>query len=351
MRSAPASQLLFLDTNVFLSFFHFSADDLESLRQLAVLVKAKKVTVLIPEQVLHEFGRNRDTKVAEALKQLEAAKLPTQYPRLCQDFEEYKEMRTTLDNYEKARKSLLVKVVGAARDRKLGADRATEELFKVGTVIQMAPEIYAAADQRYRLGNPPGKRDRDSLGDAVNWESMLSSDFDGDLFLVSEDADWASSLDSARFNSYLQEEWAAKKHGSVRFYQRLSGFLNEHYPDIKLSTELEKDVLIAALAASRSFAQTHAAIAALRRVADFTTAQLNSIVDAYIGTDQVRRIIDDADVRDFLMDTVLSRITDIDPDLVPGLMGILDEATNDSPLRFLRREIGLTWADILDHSN
>jgi hypothetical protein len=39
----PASQLLFFDTNVFLSFFHFSKDDLDALRQLVVLVKAKRV--------------------------------------------------------------------------------------------------------------------------------------------------------------------------------------------------------------------------------------------------------------------------------------------------------------------
>jgi len=61
----PVSQVLFLDTNVYLSFFHFTKDDLDQLRQLAVLVKHKDVTLLLPDQVIEEFRRNRDGKVLE----------------------------------------------------------------------------------------------------------------------------------------------------------------------------------------------------------------------------------------------------------------------------------------------
>jgi hypothetical protein len=337
------SQLLFLDTNVFLSFFHFSKDDLEALRQLAVLVKAKKVTLLLPEQVVHEFRRNRDGYVAKSLKQIEDSKLPTQYPRLFQDFPEYKELRGTVDTFERVRKSLLLKVRNSARDRKLKADTATEELFKVGTPLAITPELFVSADRRYRLGDPPGKRDQDSLGDSVIWEAMLASSFVGDLFFVSDDGDWASPLDPTSFNSYLQDEWATAKKGAVRFYQRLSGFLSESYPDIKLSTELEKDLLIARLASSRSFAETHQVIAALRGFSDFTNAQVNAMVAAYINNDQIRAIIDDRDVRDFLMDNVIDRIPDLDPQLVPKLLDLLDETPLDSPLRYLRMEVGLTW--------
>jgi transposase len=53
------SFLLFLDTNVFLSFFHFADDDLESLRQLTKLVKDQDVVLLLPEQVRQEFESKR----------------------------------------------------------------------------------------------------------------------------------------------------------------------------------------------------------------------------------------------------------------------------------------------------
>jgi PIN domain len=335
------SQLLFLDTNVFLSFFHFSADDLEALRQLSVLVKRKKVTLLVPDQVVREFHRNRDGKVAEAVKQLQTAKLPTQYPRLCQDFPEYKQMREKLDDYEEVRKSLLLKVSDAARDRKFGADLATEGLFKVGTILEITPEIFTQADQRFRRGDPPGKRDRDSLGDALNWEALLSFDKEGDLFIVAEDTDWASPLDPAAFNSYLQDEWVATKDGTVHFYQRLSSFFAEHYHNIKLATELEKDMLIDELAAARTFAQTHLAIASLRRFEDFTPAQLNAIASAYVNNPQLHWIIDDADVGDFLL-RLSDRIIEMDSQLLRELEATIKKNTaEDSPLRGLAAEIDL----------
>jgi len=329
------SQLLFLDTNVFLSFFHFSSDDLEALRQLTVLVKGQKVKLLLPDQVIHEFRRNRDGKVAEALRQFENAKLPTQFPRLCQDFPEYGQLRSHLDDYEKARRSLMEKVQAGAQSREFGADKTTEELFNVATVLEITAEILHRADVRYRRGNPPGKQDkRESLGDAINWEALLSADITGDLYMVAEDTDWASPIQSIPFNSYLQSEWREGKRGEVHFYQRLSSFLGEHFPDIKLSSELEKDLVIDELASSRTFVETHRAIAALKAAADFTAPQLNAIVSAYVNNDQVFRIINDADVRDFLVEVLSERAGEVDSGLLEALIEVIAQrAEEDSPLR------------------
>jgi len=261
------SQLLFLDTNVYLSFLHFTADDLDALSQLAVLAKHEKVRLLLPDQVVHEFLRNRDVRVADALKQLEASKLPTGFPRFCQDFDEYKEVHQQLENYERSRKSLLVKVNEAARKWTFKADDVTRELFSVANAIEMTAEMFGAADLRHKRGDPPGKPDQDFLGDAIIWESLLASKSQGDLFFVTDDRDWASPVDRSMFNVALNNEWRATCKGQVHLHQRLSTFLGQHFPDIKLSTELEKDLLIEKLASSTSFADTHAAIAALREVA------------------------------------------------------------------------------------
>jgi len=58
---------IFLDTNVFLSFYHFSSDDLEELKKLAVLAREGQVTLHLPEQVINEFRRNRANKIADAV--------------------------------------------------------------------------------------------------------------------------------------------------------------------------------------------------------------------------------------------------------------------------------------------
>ncbi len=345
---APERQLLFLDTNVFLSFFHFAKDDLEALRQLAVLVKRDRVTLLLPDQVVREFHRNRDGKVADALKQVENARLPAEYPRFCQDLPEYRQLRSQLDEYEKTRKALLEKVRAAAEGRKLAADKVTEELFKAATGIEITPEIFARADLRYRRGDPPGKQDkRESIGDALNWEALLSMKEEGDLYFVAEDLDWASAVNTSTFNSVLQNEWKGSKNGTVRFYQRLSAFLGEFYPDIKLASELEKDMLIDELAFTRNFAQTHRTIAALRATGDFTKPQLNAIVSAYVTNDQIWRIIDDADVRDFLTQVLDNRWGDIEPELAGQLLDTINRcATADSPLQSLKPELELAAAGL-----
>ena len=64
---------IFIDTNIFLSFVdHLSNDDLEELNKLSLLLQQGKTKLYLPEQVVQEFRRNRDNKIADALKQLRA---------------------------------------------------------------------------------------------------------------------------------------------------------------------------------------------------------------------------------------------------------------------------------------
>ena len=44
----------FIDTNAYLSFYHFSGDDLEELKKLGVLIKQKQLTLVVPEQTRNE---------------------------------------------------------------------------------------------------------------------------------------------------------------------------------------------------------------------------------------------------------------------------------------------------------
>jgi predicted nucleic acid-binding protein len=50
---------LFIDTNIFLSFYHLSGEDLEELNKLTVLLRKGEVALLLPEQVRDEFYRMR----------------------------------------------------------------------------------------------------------------------------------------------------------------------------------------------------------------------------------------------------------------------------------------------------
>ena len=119
---------------------------------------------------------------------------------------------------------------------------------------------------------------------------------------------------------------AAVQAGGVRLYNRLSAFFSEHFPDIKLASELEKGLLMRDLAASTSFSKTHRVIAALKRFSDFTPSELNDIVFASISNDQVYRIIEDQDVRSFIEQVIADREDQIERTALIRLRQLLDRA-------------------------
>jgi predicted nucleic acid-binding protein len=289
---------LFIDTNVFLSFFHLSNDDLEELHKLAVLIEKGEITLWLSDQVKDEFKRNRENKVADAVKKLKEQKSKPQFPQICKDYEEYAEIRELQKEYEKKLSSLTKKVNEDISRRTLKADQKISELFHAATAIETTQELVNRACFRMDVRNPPGKDG--SLGDAINWEGLLESVPDNEvLHLVADDRDYYSVLDENKLKDFLQDEWTEKKGESISFYRRLSQFFKEHYPDIKLASELEKELSIRSLINSGNFASTHSAIAKLSKYSEFNKSQVNEIVQIAISNNQVNWIICDQDVYEF----------------------------------------------------
>lgn len=290
---------LFIDTNILLSFYHLTSDDLEELNKLTVLLRQGKVKLWFPAQVVDEFWRNRENKIAEALKGLREQKLSLQFPALCKDYEEYDELRQHQKEYERKHANLIDKITQDVEARRLKADTIIKQLFIKSESIATDEDVVRRARLRLDVGNPPGKNG--SLGDAINWEALLAKvPIEEQLYFVTDDKDYYSPIDPQRFNSFLLDEWLNTKNEDLVWYRRLSGFFKEHFPDIKLATELDKDLLIRDLISSASFSQTHSIVAKLRRYTDFTQAQLNDIVTAAISNDQVYLIIEDSDVNEFI---------------------------------------------------
>lgn len=315
---------LFIDTNLFLSFYHFTSDDLEELKKLAVLVRRGEVNLLLPEQVVSEFRRNRANKIADALKRLRDQQLGLQFPQLCKDYEEYESLREAQREYERFHATLINRVENDIAQENLKADAVIQELFELAPTIPTSSSILERARLRMDLGNPPGKKG--SLGDAVIWETLLDAVAEGeDLYLISDDKDYFSPLDAASIDPYLLHEWSAEKSSQLCAYRRLSSFFRDMFPDIELASEIEKDLLIEELANSRTFAQTHVVISKLSRFSDFTPAQVNQIVAAVVTNNQVYWIASDSDVRKFLIGVVSGREQQVDPDNLRRLQYVLEE--------------------------
>src|SRR5438094_14161 len=127
---------VFIDTQIWLSFYHYSTDDLESLRKLGVLIDQSRVRVHLPEQIVEEFRRNREAKYIDAIKRFKEEKLNDQFPQLCRQYEpEYKQMEEAVAAYREAKKKLLVQIEDHYRKEELRADEVIRELFAKGSRI------------------------------------------------------------------------------------------------------------------------------------------------------------------------------------------------------------------------
>jgi hypothetical protein len=290
--------IVFIDTNVFLAFFHYSDDDLEELKKLAVVLEQRKAVLLLPEQVVDEFGRNRASTIAQALKALREQTLTFRFPEFCKHYPQYAQLRALQRKYSALHHELLESVNAGIEKEDLLADQTIRALFQNAQHLAISPDVLERTRVRCERGNPPGKAG--SFGDAINWELLLEhAPVREDLHFISDDRDFASPLGGGMFDPFLGAEWERTKGSHVRFFGTVSAFFREHFPEITLASEAEKDLLVRDLVSSGSFAMTHNTIAKLRRFTDFTAAQANAIVDAALSNSQVSWILTDPDVREF----------------------------------------------------
>jgi predicted nucleic acid-binding protein len=289
---------LFIDTNVLLSFYHLTSEDIEELKKLVALVESKEIDLIVPKQVENEFWRNRGAKIADAMKKLREAKFNASFPAFSKDYDEYAEIRDLLKKADKLHADLVGKITADAKKMSLKADEIVTGLFKKATKPAFVHEHYLSALMRTRLGNPPGKDE--SVGDAMNWETLLVTVNEGtNLHLVSEDKDYRSQLSEGVFNEFLRSEWETKKKSELNYYSKISDFFKECFPGIKIASQVESDLAITSLSNSGSFAYTHIIIAKLNALDQFTPEQVERLIEIPAQNNQVGWIIDDPDVHAF----------------------------------------------------
>ena len=87
---------LFIDANIFLSFYHLTSEDIEELKKLTALIDEKEVTLYTTDQLSEEITRNRDTKISDAMQEFKKAQFKVSFPSFCKAYPEFKEIRDTL---------------------------------------------------------------------------------------------------------------------------------------------------------------------------------------------------------------------------------------------------------------
>lgn len=216
---------VFIDANGLLSYFGEDTD-VSALEELLRLVKEKKVEILTTEQLENEFLRN----VGERINQTREA-IGKQELKLEQKLEIRDEK---LSEKVKAKVAATEKLFNANREKRLTKYEAKSKkalglvvrIFKKSHQVPYTNEILERAKLRHLKGNPPKKNDN-SYGDAIHWESILEYAVDDDLVLITHDPDFTEPSQKDRvLNRLLVKEWQSKTTKTLTYQRGLGKFIN-----------------------------------------------------------------------------------------------------------------------------
>lgn len=312
---------VFIDTNVLLSFFSFSKDDLDALSTVFASHQHGSATVHLTEQVRDEFTRNRENRIFDALKRFKEAKVQLALPIFMKGYEEYEAIQLQLKEIKDKFKAIEQKATKDIVARNLFADHLIKDIFSTGKLINLDISTVDQAHRRMLVGNPPGKNR--SLGDVINWILLLNNVPDEkDLHVISGDGDFYSIIDESLPHPYLEDEWTTKKKSKLRVYRTIKDFLDEHFDGIAFKFDDKKSDIISKLFTSGSFATTHGIIAELEEHNYFSLEEVLKILDAAKQNSQVGSIVTDSDLCHFLMRVAMPRRSQITD---PKHLQIVDE--------------------------
>ena len=321
-------KLLFLDSNIFLSFYSFTSEDLEQLKKLIDLVNGGEVKIFLTDQVLNEFRKNREIVIAGAYKQFEESNVSLKMPLMCKEYPEYEKITKLQRLIDKFKSELKEKLLTAMGKSRLKADVVIESLFKVATRISSEGYIDQAVKRR-QLGLPPGESDK-FYGDAINWIALLENvPANGHFIIVSDDRNFASAMSEDRLHTYLEEEWRKKKRTDIYLYKTLGRFFSAHDIKIQLKEEEEKNKLVESLINSGNFLATHEIIRKLNKFSSFTDEQIRGLATALLSNSQVSWIISDEDVKNFYLRTVTDKANLFEPEMWSQISKMLFGESDD----------------------
>lgn len=179
---------IFIDANVFLSFYEASPDALLELSKVETVIKTGNATLWLPDQVKREFWKNREGSIGGALREFEKFPGLGPVPRLVSEDPEINQLAELSGALEKKKSEIVGRVEQEVAHEMTAADKQVRMLFELAEEIDTSGEIFAEAHERALRRSPPGKQD--ALGDRLAWVALLKSvPTKADLHVISVDGD------------------------------------------------------------------------------------------------------------------------------------------------------------------
>lgn len=219
---------IFIDTSIYLDYFLYTEEKKANIEVLADAVEQGTFTLLVTDQVEKEFWKNREGKIASALKEFHSFKFKNAAPMIVREHDKFNDYQTQLHKAEELHREIHADLCRAAVEEQTSVDVLIRRIFAKANKIEANEQDVECARRRMLRGIPPGKQN--SMGDQLNWECLLTHAPSGDIRIVSKDGDYAAEANKDTLKSYLRNEWEKKKSGKAILYTRFSQLLASEFP-------------------------------------------------------------------------------------------------------------------------
>lgn len=186
---------IYIDTNVFLDFYQAATDRLEVFRALA----ARANSLLLTEQTIQEFRRNRVGRLAAVAKSIrERASISMHTTAVVMATADFPAWQNARDDAQRAARAVAAQVEAWMSEE--ASDPLLHEFDQVvagAKILSTTEDAVARAQRRKLLGNPPTSPDKHTIGDELIWETILAQASD-DLIVVSRDKTFLNNQELLR---------------------------------------------------------------------------------------------------------------------------------------------------------
>jgi PIN domain len=199
--------------------------------------------VIVTHQLETEFKKNRQQVILKSVKLL-GDHVPKRVPSVgvLAQAKQFKMLGKDVDKAKKRIQNLQSRLIEMIQEptKKDPVFKAVSRVFhrndddliltRETKDDEKRKSVRERAERRFMHGCPPRKSDDTSYGDALNWEWMIdcAKAKDGELVIVSRDADYGSTHDGKSYiNDHLRHEFSARvsRKRGLLLYTKLSDAL------------------------------------------------------------------------------------------------------------------------------
>lgn len=215
-----------IDTNIYLNFYQLSDQSLVLLDSLIEIIKDKKISLILPQQIRDEFLRNTNKVTNKVQSEMKSALRSTDFsiPAFLISYKRVKELRSLSKKSNKILKEILLEYEKRTVNPKSKINLKINQVFKLATPAKDSKDILDKAYYRTLRGNPPRKGNK-SFGDAIIWETVLEMYSDEDLIIISNDGDFEDETKKIKIHSFLLKEFKEKNGKNIEVYRNLADLI------------------------------------------------------------------------------------------------------------------------------